>query len=519
MFDYLIVNGTVVDGTRRSGYRADVAIAADRIARIGELQDVEARTTIDASDCVVAPGFIDVHNHSEGWLLKDPHFSVKTLQGFTSEILMSDGISYAPLTPQTAPEIILYLRALNGLDEVEYTGWRTIGEFMRLLDGRASANTLPLIPYANLRAIAAGWGSAPPGPDQMAMICRMIGEGMEQGAAGLSTGLDYVAQCFASTDELVQACAALRPHHGLYVTHIRYALGRLEGLKEAVEIGRRAGVPLHISHLMGRSIQESEALLDYIDRVAGHEVDFSFDSIPYCSASTLLLSQLPLGAWEEGPSAALRRMRDSALQEAFAAKLADLRLDHYCIAHIPDRKYAHLQGTTLAQYIAERDEPPVQSVLDLLEETDMAVLMVYQYGAGNAPAWPFLVHPCGMLGTDGIYFPDGCIHPRMYGSSARMLGSLVREQKLFALEEAVHKMTGQPAKRFGLRQRGVLAEGCFADVVIFDPARVSDRATYSSPHQPSEGFEHVWVNGCPVVRAGKAMDAAAPPGRALKYGE
>lgn len=292
----------------------------------------------------------------------------------------------------------------------------------------------------------------------------------------------------------------------------------LEGLKEAVEIGRRAGVPVHISHLMGRSIQESEALLDYIDRVAVHEVDFSFDSIPYCSASTLLLSQLPLGAWEEGPSAALRRMRDPALQEAFAAKLADLRLDQYFIAHIPDPKYAHLQGTTLAQYIAERNEPPVQAVLGLLQETDMAVLMVYQYGAGGAPAWPFLAHPCCMLGTDGIYFPDGCIHPRMYGSSARMLGSLVREQRLFPLEAAVHKMTGLPAKRFGLQQRGVLAEGYFADVVIFDPARVRDRATYLSPHLPSEGFEHVWINGCPVVQAGKAMDATVPPGRTLRYG-
>ncbi len=518
MFDHLIVNGTVVDGTGRPGCLADVALLGDRVVRIGRLQGAEARTTIDVTGSVVVPGFMDVHNHSEGWLLKNRHFSAKTLQGFTSEILMSDGISYAPLTPQTAPEILLYLRALNGLDEPEYTGWRSIEEFMRLLDGRTSANTLPLIPYANLRAMAAGWGATTPLPDQMAMICRMIGEGMEQGAAGLSTGLDYLAQCFASTDELVQACTALRPGHGLYVTHIRYALGRLEGLKEAVEIGRRAGVPVHISHLMGRSIQESESLLDYIDRVAVHEVDFSFDSIPYCSASTLLLSQLPLGAWEEGPSAALRRMQDARRQEAFAAKLADLRLDQYYIAYIPDPKYAHLQGTTLAQYIAERNKPPVQSVLDLLAETDMAVLMVYQYGAGDAPAWPFLAHPCGMLGTDGIYFPDGCIHPRMYGSSARMLGSLVREQRLFPLEEAVHKMTGQPAKRFGLRQRGVLAEGCFADVVVFDPAGVRDRATYSSPHQPSDGFEHVWVNGCLVVQAGKAMDAAVPPGRALRRG-
>jgi N-acyl-D-amino-acid deacylase len=299
--------------------------------------------------------------------------------------------------------------------------------------------------------------------------------------------------------------------------HIRYAIGRLEALKEAIQIGRRACVPVHISHLMGRTPQESATLLEYIDRVAVHEVDFSFDSIPYCSASTLLLSQLPIQAWQDGPSGALRCMRDAELRAKLAASLAALNLENYRIAWIPGGRHDHLFGQSIARYIAERSEPAELAVLNLLEEADLAVLMVYRYGVSDEPAWPFLAHRCCMLGSDGIWFPQGVIHPRACGSAARMIGDLVRKQRLFTLEQAVHSMTGRPAKRFGLRDRGVLAEGNFADIIVFDPERVQDRATYYQPRLESEGVEHVWVNGCRVVRDGRPCRPDAPPGRALRY--
>lgn len=516
MYDTLIFNGRVYDGTGRACFRADVALDGGRIAAIGDLRGAAARVVVDAAARAVAPGFVDVHNHDEAWLLKNPRFAVKLQQGFTSEILMSDGISYAPMTPALAPEFILYWRALNGLEPADYTGWQSIAQFLALLEGRTACNVLPLIPYANLRVIASGWGRAAPDRAVAARIAQMIEEGMAQGAAGLSTGMDYVAQCFASTDELAEVCQALRPSGGLHVMHIRYRLGRLEALREAVEIGRRAGVPVHISHLMGRTPEESAALIDYIDRVAVHEVDFSFDTIPYCSASTLLLSQLPLEAWEEGPSHALRRMQAPALRQQLAATLSTLNLANYRIAFIPGGRHDHLFGHSLARYVADCGEPAEEAVLRLLAETNLAVLMVYIYGTGDAPAWPFLAHPRGMLGTDGIFFPTGCIHPRAYGCPARMLGDLVR-RKLFPLEQAVYKMTGLPAARFGLAGRGVLQEGNAADIVVFDPVRMQDHATYDAPHRPSDGIEQVWVNGVRAVADGQPRDLDRPPGQVLRY--
>ena len=517
MFDCLIANGVLVDGTGRSRERADVALSGDRIAAIGSLAGQPARQVVDATGRIVAPGFIDVHNHDEGWLLKDPHYAVKTIQGYTSEILMSDGISYAPLTPAVAPEIIAYWRGINGLEPQEYEGWSDIAGFMRRLDRRMPTHALPLVPYANLRAIAKGWGPAMPDVAQSAQIAGLIGEGMQAGAAGLSVGMDYAGQCFASTAELVQACQSLRAYDGVFVMHIRYALGRLEALQEAVRIGRQAGVAVHISHLMGRTPQESVALLEYIDHVAVHEVDFSFDSIPYCSSCTLLSSQLPLQAWDQGPSGALRRMQDPELRRRMAASLAALNLENYRIAWIPGGRHDLLFGQSLAQYVADRQEPAERAVLNLLEETQLAVLMVYRYGTGDEPVWPFLAHRCCMLGSDGIWFPQGQVHPRACGSAARMLGDLVRRQKLFTLEQAVHAMTGRPAARFGLRGRGELAAGNFADLVVFDPDCVQDHATYEQPRLASSGVEQVWVNGCPVVRDSQPCQPATPPGRALRY--
>jgi N-acyl-D-aspartate/D-glutamate deacylase len=516
MFDTLIQGGTVIDGTGCPGFRADVALAGDRIAAIGDLRDAEARATVNAAGLMVAPGFVDVHNHDEAWLLKDPRYTIKLRQGFTSEILLSDGISYAPMTPTLAPEFILYWRALNGLEPADYTGWRSIADFMALLDGRTPCNTLPLIPYANVRVIAAGWGRAAPDRAAAARITQLIEEGMAQGAAGLSSGMDYVAQCYATTDELVAACRTLRPSGGLHVMHIRYQSGRLAALQEAVAIGRRAGVPVHVSHLMGRTTEESAALIDYIDRVAVREVDFSFDTIPYCSASTLLLSQLPIEAWEDGPAQALQRMRAPELRQRLANALQAVNLENYRLAFIPGGRHDRWFGQPLARYVEFLGQPPADAVLHLLAETNLAVLMVYLYGAGDAPAWPFLAHPCGMLGTDGIYFPGGHVHPRVYGCAARMLGDLVR-RNLFTLEQAVHKMTGQPAARFGLANRGTLRKGAAADVVVFDPSRVRDRATYEDPHQHAEGIAQVWVNGTQVVADGAPIEVKTPPGRSLRY--
>ncbi|HEX3725716.1 MAG TPA: D-aminoacylase [Pirellulales bacterium] len=520
MFDLVIKSGTVIDGTGSARFKADVAIAGGRIAAVGDLGGATTRHTLDASRLVVAPGFIDVHTHADGWLLTTPNLVPKTSQGITTEILMSDGISYAPVTPQNYRDWFTYLRALNGLAPREYQGWRTIGDYLALLDRRAAQNVATQIPYANVRVLAAGWRRGTLDDTQAKIVDREIRLAMDAGAVGISTGLDYISECFATTDELVAACRAMAPWRGLYATHVRYKKGTLAGVKEAVEIGRRAGVSVHISHLKPGSPQEGEEILNYVDRVAVKEVDFSFDVYPYLAGSTMLHYLLPYEVWEEGPLCACARLREPDVRERFAALLAcfPLPLEQVLLAWTASKAGARLVGSSVAEIAARWARSPAEAMCDLLIEENLAALCLL---AGGSDEWiePFLQHPKFMLGTDGIHFADGLVHPRVYGSTARMLGPLVRERKLFSLEAAVRKMTGAPAERFGLIDRGAVREGAAADLVLFDPITVADRATYAEPRQLSLGIEHVLVGGVEIFAHGQAIEDLGPewPGRALRF--
>lgn len=518
MFDLIVRNGVVIDGTGAARRRADVAIVDTRVAAVGDLSAATASRTIDASARIVAPGFIDVHNHSDGWLLKTPHLTPKTTQGFTTEVLMADGISYAPVDERTATPWFFYLRSLNGLRIDEFRGWRTLADYLAALDRRCAQNAAVHVPYANVRTLACGFGRHAVDDFQRSQIADEIRRGMEAGAVGLSTGLDYIAQCFATTDELIDACRVVARHGGLYVSHIRYKRGLLPALEEAVEIGRRSGVKVHISHLKGQAPQQVDEVLAFLDR-ARREVDLSFDVYPYQPGSTMLNFLLPYEVWEDGPLAALAKLELPEIRARFAAGLQRYRLplDQIHIAWVPGKENAHHQGKTLARYVADMGLPAEEALCNLLIEERLAVLLVFNEGIDELVG-PFLAHDLYMMGTDGIYFPDGVVHPRMYGCTGRLLGRCVRDQRLFSLEDAVHKLSGRPAERFGLRERGVLREGAWADLVVFDPETVADRATYENPHQPTVGIDHVLVNGTPIVENGLPVDIPADgwPGRALQ---
>ncbi len=518
MYDLIIANGTLIDGSRAPRRRADLGIKADRIATVGDLAAAQAHLRLDVAGKIVAPGFVDVHNHSDGWLLKIPHLLPKTTQGFTTEVIMADGISYAPVDRHTAPDWIFYMRALNALLYEEYRGWQSLGEYMAALDGGCVQNAITHLPYANVRVLAHGYSRAVPDDFQMAQIRAMVEQGMAEGAVGVSTGLDYISEFFASTAELVEACAPMAAQGGLYVSHVRYKKGTLEGVKEAVEIGRRAGVPVHISHLKGTTPEQIDAILSYIDQTAVHEVDFSFDVYPYLPGSTMLNFILPYEVWEQGPMGVVPRLREPQIRARFAQGLAAYKLDQTFIAWLPGKENSRYLGKSLAEYVAAVGKPAADALCDLLIEEHLAVLLVFHYGDDKL-VFPFLAHEKYMMGTDGIYFPDGAVHPRIYGSSGRLLGSCVRDHHLFSLEDAVYKLSAYPANRFGLKDRGVLREGTFADVVVFDPATVADRATYKDPHQFCTGIEQVIVNGVPIIRDGKEVkDLPRPlPGRALKF--
>ena len=519
MFDVLIKNGTMIDGTRRPRQANDIGVNDDRITAIGNLSAENGRVVINAANRIVAPGFVDLHNHSDGWLLKTPHLAAKTMQGFTTEVLMADGISYAPVRRHNAAEWIYYLRSLNGLRQDEYRDWESLADYLTCLDRANVQNSALHVPYANVRVNACGWRRQPPDDCQMREILAAIRQGMDEGAVGLSTGLDYIAQCFASTAELAEACTALVPKGGLYVTHMRYKKRILPALREAVEIGRRAGVAVHISHLKGQDANATEQILGYIDKTARHEVDLSFDVYPYQPGSTMLNFLLPNEIWEEGPLAVLPKLLEPAMRSRFAAGLEayGLDLDKIHIAWTLSKENSRHQGKLLSDYVAEMKLPAEEALCNLLIEERLAVLLVFNQGDDRL-VHPFLSHDLYLMGTDGIYFEDGIIHPRMYGSSARLLGPCVRDWKLFSLEEAVYKLSGGPAARFGLTDRGTIRSGAFADLVVFDPQTICDRATYANPHQFSVGIDHVISNGVPIVSNGAPVkDLGAPyPGRALR---
>ncbi len=520
-YDLIVSNGTLLDGTRTPRYGSDIGVRGDRIVAIGDLGSATAAQRIDAAGQCVAPGFVDVHNHSDGWLRKIANFTPKTLQGFTSEVIMADGISYAPVDAQTWPHWIYYMRALNGLQLADYDGWQSLDDYMRGLDGTTCQNTITHVPYAHLRSMAMGWGRSVPDDVQMGEIVAGVERGMAEGGVGLSTGLDYISECFSTTDELVEACAAMAPQQGLYVTHVRYKKGTLEAVKEAVEIGRRAGVPVHISHFKGTTPQQIDELLGYVDEVAVHEVDFSFDVYPYLPGSTMLNYMLPYEVWEDGPLGVIPKLADPAIRARFARVIDryEVDLDRIYIAWLPGRDNARFIGQSLGSYVQATGKPAVEALCDLLIDENLAVLLVFHHG-DDALVHPFLSHEKYMMGTDGIYFPDGAVHPRLYGSAGRLLGPCVREHKLFSLEEAVYKLSAYPAQRFGLKERGQIREGYFADLVIFNEEAVRDRATYTDPHQFCEGFVHVVVNGVPIIVAGKEVELTGTlPGRSLRFND
>jgi len=518
-FDIIIAGGEIIDGSGSERFRGDVGLVADRIAAVGDLSAAQAARRIDAAGKIVAPGFVDVHNHSDGWLLKEPHLLPKTTQGFTTEVLMADGISYAPVTPSTYRDWIYYLRALNGLSLDDYTGWRSLEDYLSQLHGRTAQNVISHVPYANIRANVRGWGRGAVDDFQMRQIQAEIAAGMEQGGVGLSTGIDYICQNFSTTEELVDACTAMSPQQGLYVTHMRYKRGTMDGLREAVEIGLRADVPVHISHLKGSTPREVEQIIEFLES-ARQEVDLSFDVYPYLPGSTMLNYLLPYDVWEEGPIKAIGKLTDPVIRERMAVGLANykLKLENLHIAWTHSKENSRYQGKRLSEYVAETGKSDAEALLDLLIEERLAVLLVFHAG-DDRHVEPLLQHDLLMMGTDGIYTPDGPVHPRMYGSAPRLLGPLVRDRRLFSLEEGVRKMSAYPAERFGLVNRGLIRENHYADLVVFDAETITDHATFADPRQLSSGIEHVLVNGRPIIADGIPVDIAVEqmPGRSLKY--
>ena len=528
-FDVLIRNGTVVDGTGAPRYAADVGISRGRIEAIGSLGDAEAERVVDASGHVVAPGFIDMHSHSDRSLLDDPGAESKIHQGVTTEVVGNCASSPYPMKPGFQDTMDRSHASDLEWDWTDLDGWAN-----RLEANGISLNVAPQVGHSAIRIVAGVTDNRPPTADELRTMRRLAAESVEQGAFSMTTGLTLPPSSYAATDELVALMEAVSSYEGVfYASHARLWSGRhVKAVEECVEIGRRAGVPAQYSHMAivdPRAYGEGPSMVEVIDRARSEGVDASYDMYPYTAAGTHLQQLIPEWAQEGGVDEMLRRLRDPDTRRRIVEETSKgyfkglpFEWDKLVISHVSTDANAGIVGKSIGDVASDRGMSGEETMLALIDEEDNNVGVV-AHNRVESDVRFFMAHPQAMIGSDGnaisptgIYAGDRP-HPRFYGTYPRILGRYVREQPaVLTLEEAVHKMTGFPARRMSFKDRGAVAEGYAADLVVFDPDTVIDLATFEDPHRYPAGMPHVMVSGELVVADGK--HTGARPGRVLRRG-
>jgi dihydroorotase/N-acyl-D-amino-acid deacylase len=520
-FDALIRGGLVFDGTGAPPRLGDVGLRGDRIAAVGDLSRAGAvALCLDADGLALAPGFIDSHTHSDlACLLPAEHAGVAAAdvrQGVTVEVSGNCGFSPFPFLPERRLDVQSHVGVLFRGMSIEWDGFAEYCQVVRAAG--LYANLAPLLGHGSLRAGVFGMVDRPPTNEELRRMCRLAEEVVEQGAVGISSGLVYVPGSYARTEELVAVCRMLRGSGRPYTSHIRGETGMVaDSVREAIRIGQEAGVPVHISHHKaagkanwGRTGQT----LGLIDAAVRGGLDVSLDVYPYTAASTLLYGLLPPWAQEGGLTAMLPRLRNSLSRERIRKDLQSglpdwenlsqaAGWDGIVIANCPGRP--EIEGRTLSSLATDARRDPEEFLFDLLFDQGGNVMMILHL-MSEADVQHVLTYPRSMIGSDGIPLP-GKPHPRWAGTFSRVLGRYARELHLFDLSTAIQKMTSLPAARFGLRDRGGIAVGKAADLVVFDPTTVIDRASFENPLLQPEGVRSVFVNGQLVVENGRLTGA------------
>jgi N-acyl-D-amino-acid deacylase len=523
--DLVIAGGTIVDGTGGPPRPGTVLVEGDRMRLLPEDAPLpeHAGRRIDATDRVVAPGFIDLHSHGGLMILAEPRHEPKVRQGVTTEIVGVDGNGFAPF--ERREDLLAFVELDSGLDgrpDIDYD-WRSVADYLARFDGAVSVNIGTLVGNSQLRIGALGWDDMPADDKAVDRMRAMLRDAIDEGAVGLSTGLDYPPGSYATTAELAELTRTAGELGGFYHTHVRYSLGDryLDPFKEAIEIGRRAGAPSHITHFYHRQTHPGgpEALLALVDDARTEGLDVTFDSYPSEWASTRLLIQLPQWIQAGGPGPLKQRLADRGARDQLRREMtrpnagpagwADVRLGYFRRSDL-----LRWESKTVADVMQATGHDAVDVICDLLLDEDLGVNQVTS-GPWSETLRQFVVHPVGMVGTDSTFI-GAKPSPRTYGSFPRILGQFVRDESLLSLEQAIHKMTGAAAARLNLAQRGTIRDGAYADLVVFDPATVRNNATYDEPRQFPTGIEHVVVNGTLVVDGG--THTGATPGRGIRFG-
>jgi len=518
--DWLFRDALVVDGTGAAVFRADVAVTGGSIAAVGHLAGVQARHTVAGAGRVLAPGFIDIHTHADVALLADGCHAPKVMQGVTTEVFCNCGIGFAPLTDHSAPLLRDLYGPIFGPDPGVEWAWRSVAEYLERLDGRAAVNVAFLVPHAALRAAVMGLEARPASEDELSRMGALLRQGMEAGAFGFTTSPWYAPMNSAQAHEVRTLMRVAGDYGGLYATHMRSYTDRLvESLAEEIGHAEATGVKLQVAHLAcvgkpnwGRSAQ----LLEMIAAAHARGVDVWCDTYPYLAGCTLLYAMLPEWVTQDGPQGVLPRLRDPELRARAVADLAAGHVDwsRGQVCGVASAANKALEGRSFAEVARERGVTPDELVCDLVVEEELRVSFLAHTGS-EEDLRAILASPYQVVGSDGLHL-EGKTHPRLYGTFPRVLGRYVRESRVLTLEQAVYKMTGAPAGRLGLSDRGVLRPGAAADLVLFDPATVQDTATYEDPCRYPDGIELVMVNGVPVKEGDRHTGAL--PGRVLRKG-
>ena len=521
--DLLISGGTIVDGTGAPGRIGSVVVEGERLRILAPDAAPPAHVgrTIDATGKVVAPGFIDLHSHGGLVILADGRHEPKVRQGVTTEVIGVDGNGFAPFARRADLEAFVNLDAgLDGRPDLDYD-WTSVATFLARFDGTVSLNIATLVGNSQLRIGVLGWDDVPADERALDRMRAMLRDAMADGAFGLSSGLDYPPGSYATTAELATLTEEAGRHGGFYHTHVRYPLGDryLDPIREAIDIGRRASAPAHVTHFYHRDTHPggpSRCSRSSTMRAPRASTSRSTRIRPNgprhgCSSSCRSGSRpAARGRSRSGsPTGATRdRMRTELVARGASytgrAGWADVRLGAF-------RRTENLrwESRTVADVMAETGHDALDVMCDLLLAEDLGISQVTS-GPSAATLPLFVAHPVGMVGTDSTFLGDKP-SPRTYGSFPRILGQFVRDEALLSLEEAIRKMTSAPAARLGLRDRGVIRDGAIADLVVFDPATVRSTATYDAPRSFPIGIEQVIVAGTPVVADG--VHTGATPGR------
>lgn len=516
-YDTVLSGGRVVDGTGSPWRRGDVAIDGAEIAAIGPPGSLDGDDVVDVGDRVVAPGFVDIHTHSDFTLPANRDAHSKVRQGVTLEVVGNCGISAAPRYGDASRGVDDWFEAWGLGDDVA-PDWESMAEYLSLLEeGGISLHVASLVGHGNVRAAVLGYDDRAPDDDELDEMCALVDEAMREGAVGLSTGLFYPPGCYADTDEVVALAEVAAERGGFYATHMRSESDELiDSVEETLEIGRRADAPVQISHHKAVGPDNWGKIrytLRRLELARERGVDVQCDQYPYVASSTSLGALLPNWAHDGGDEALLARLRDEATRERLREELVGAyegRWDDVLVTNVQDRALKHAEGRTIAE-LADRDgesRDPATVLLDLVLEDENRVSHV-NFGMDERDVRTVMSHPLTMVGSDGSSLvPEGPLgegvpHPRSYGTFPRVLGHYARDEEVLSLEAAVHKMTGLPAARLGLGDRGVLAEGLAADVTVFDPETVAQTGDFLDPAQYPSGVEHVVVDGSFVVRDGE----------------